>query len=123
MADHVSIEFDSPAGQAVAFSSPSTPARHCYGPLALVDAESERRRLLVNDTVLAFFWSPDGRSLGFFATGKLKRVDIQGSSPIVLADAADVDTTTTGGSWRWREGLHPRAPLLHRGSRRWHVGA
>ena len=36
------------------------------------------------------FWSPDGRSLGFFAQGKLKRVDIEGGPPQnicnVLAD-------------------------------------
>src|SRR5262245_11373767 len=34
------------------------------------------------------FWSPDGRSLGFFADGKLKRVDLTGGAPQVLADAA-----------------------------------
>ena len=45
------------------------------------------------------FWSPDGRSIGFFAAGKLKRVDANGASPIVLADAWDADTTMTGGSW------------------------
>ena len=50
------------------------------------------------------FWSPDGRSVGFFAAGKLKRVDLQGGSPIVLADAPDADTATTGGSWN-REGV------------------
>ncbi len=59
----------------------------------------EGRRLAGTDGGDFPFWSPDGRSLGFFATGKLKRLDIQGSTPIVLADAADVDTTTTGGSW------------------------
>jgi eukaryotic-like serine/threonine-protein kinase len=45
------------------------------------------------------FWSPDGKSIGFFAAGKLKRVDANGGSPIVLADASDADTTMTGGSW------------------------
>src|SRR5262249_57722653 len=33
------------------------------------------------------FWSPDGRSVGFFAGGKLKRIDIDGGSPKVLANA------------------------------------
>ncbi|MBW3670293.1 MAG: serine/threonine-protein kinase [Acidobacteria bacterium] len=33
------------------------------------------------------FWSPDGRHLGFFAQGKLKRVDLRGGAPQVLADA------------------------------------
>jgi len=59
----------------------------------------EGRRIAGTDGSDFPFWSPDGRSIGFFATGKLKRVDIEGSSPIVLADAADVDTTTSGGSW------------------------
>ena len=41
------------------------------------------------------FWSPDGRYLGFFAEGKLKKVDVRGGSPQVLADAP----TGRGGSW------------------------
>jgi serine/threonine protein kinase/Tol biopolymer transport system component len=41
------------------------------------------------------FWSPDGRALGFFADRKLRRVDIAGGSPLVLADAP----TDRGGSW------------------------
>ncbi len=41
------------------------------------------------------FWSPDGRSMGFFAGGKLKRVDIIGSPPLTLADAP----SGRGGAW------------------------
>ena len=33
------------------------------------------------------FWSPDGRSLGFFAEGKLKRIEIAGGSPQTICDA------------------------------------
>jgi hypothetical protein len=40
------------------------------------------------------FWSPDGRSLGFFAGGKLKRIDLAGGPPMVLADAV-----ARGGAW------------------------
>jgi serine/threonine protein kinase/Tol biopolymer transport system component len=40
------------------------------------------------------FWSPDSRSIGFFAEGKLKRVDI-GGSPQTLANA----TLGRGGAW------------------------
>jgi len=32
------------------------------------------------------FWSPDGRSLGFFASGKLKRVDLTGGAPVTICD-------------------------------------
>jgi len=41
------------------------------------------------------FWSPDGRYLGFFADGKLKRIDLRGGSPRVVADAP----SGRGGSW------------------------
>jgi eukaryotic-like serine/threonine-protein kinase len=41
------------------------------------------------------FWSPDDQYLGFFADGKLKKVDLRGGSPQVLADAP----TGRGGSW------------------------
>jgi eukaryotic-like serine/threonine-protein kinase len=47
------------------------------------------------------FWSPDGRSLGFFAQGKLKTVDVaSGRSPRVLADAP----FGRGGTWN-RDGI------------------
>jgi eukaryotic-like serine/threonine-protein kinase len=41
------------------------------------------------------FWSPDSRSIGFFAGGKLKRVDIGGGLPQTLADAGQA----RGGAW------------------------
>ena len=41
------------------------------------------------------FWSPDSRSLGFFADGKLKKVDVNTGSPIELADAP----TGRGAAW------------------------
>src|SRR5262245_26317802 len=33
------------------------------------------------------FWSPDGRNVGFFAQGKLKRIDVSGGAPVTLCDA------------------------------------
>jgi eukaryotic-like serine/threonine-protein kinase len=41
------------------------------------------------------FWSPDGKSLGFFADGKLKRIDVGGGRPLVVADAPN----GRGGTW------------------------
>ena len=32
------------------------------------------------------FWSPDGKSIGFFAAGKLQRVDLAGGSPLAICD-------------------------------------
>ena len=41
------------------------------------------------------FWSPDGRSLGFFARGKLMKVAIAGGVPVYICDAPD----GRGGAW------------------------
>ncbi|MBI3427487.1 MAG: serine/threonine-protein kinase [Acidobacteria bacterium] len=57
------------------------------------------------------FWSPDGQSLGFFAQGKLKRLALNGESPVTLADAP----SPRGGAWN-RDGVilfvpHPSAGI------------
>jgi serine/threonine protein kinase/Tol biopolymer transport system component len=41
------------------------------------------------------FWSPDGRSLGFFADGKLKKLNLAGGPVQTLCDAS----TGRGGTW------------------------
>ena len=41
------------------------------------------------------FWSPDNQSIAFFAEGKLKRTDINGTPPRTLSDAPD----NRGGTW------------------------
>jgi eukaryotic-like serine/threonine-protein kinase len=41
------------------------------------------------------FFSPDGKWLGFFAEGKLKKVSVSGGAPIVVADASN----PRGASW------------------------
>ncbi len=53
------------------------------------------------------FWSPDGASIGFFADGKLKRVDVTGGMPTPLADAPN----ERGGAWSER-GVIVFAPTL-----------
>lgn len=51
------------------------------------------------------FWSPDGKSIGFFADGKLKKVDVSGGQVQVLCDAPN----GRGGAWN-REGTILFAP-------------
>ena len=53
------------------------------------------------------FWSPDGRYIGFFADGKLKKVDVFGAPPQTLADAPN----GLGGAWN-RDGAILFAPAL-----------
>jgi len=52
------------------------------------------------------FWSPHSASVGFFADGKLKRIDVVGGAPQVLANAAAVGR---GGAWN-RDGTILFAP-------------
>jgi Tol biopolymer transport system component len=40
------------------------------------------------------FWSPDGRSIGFWANGQVKRADVAGGSVLTVAEAAN-----GGGTW------------------------
>jgi Tol biopolymer transport system component len=51
------------------------------------------------------FWEPDARAIGFFAGGKLKRVDPAGGTPQPLADAP----SARGGTWN-RDGVIVFAP-------------
>jgi eukaryotic-like serine/threonine-protein kinase len=58
------------------------------------------------------FWAPNSRSVGYFARGKLWRLDLTGSPPRVLADVTD----PRGGTWS-RENVivyspHPDAGLF-----------
>ena len=57
------------------------------------------------------FWSPDAKSVGFFADGKLKRIEVSGGPPVVLCDAAP---NGIGGTWS-RQGVilfaSPSAPI------------
>jgi len=51
------------------------------------------------------FWSPDSRSIAFFAEGKLKKIDLVGSPAVTVCEAAD----GRGGTWS-REGVILFAP-------------
>jgi len=53
------------------------------------------------------FWSPDSQSIGFFAEGSLKRLDVGSNSPKTLAPAQ----TGSGGTWNI-DGVILYAPTL-----------
>ncbi len=54
------------------------------------------RPLPGTDGASAPFWAPDGRQIGFFALGKLKKVSLEGTRPV---DLANVPVDVTSGSW------------------------
>ena len=59
-----------------------------------LDAESAHS-LAGTDAAAYPFWSPDGKSIAFFAGGKLKKADLSGGVPQLLADA----NSGRGGTW------------------------
>ena len=52
------------------------------------------------------FWSPDGQSLGFFADGQLKKIEVAGGSAVTLCEGV---TAAVGGTWS-RDGVIVFAP-------------
>jgi eukaryotic-like serine/threonine-protein kinase len=82
----------SPDGRQLAFVAGAQGRREIWvRPLASLEA----RPLPGTDGARFPFWSPDGRCLGFFANGKLMRVDLAGGAAQPLASAND----GRGGAW------------------------
>jgi eukaryotic-like serine/threonine-protein kinase len=84
----------SPDGRQLAFVAQSLSGRPSIWVRAL--EASEARALPGTEDAIYPFWSPDSRSLGFFAQGKLKVVDLAGAPPRTLADAG---LDSRGGTW------------------------
>ena len=57
--------------------------------------ESKPQLIANTDGVTEPFWSPDSRSVGYFAAGKMYRVEVTGGSPRAVTDAIN----GRGGSW------------------------
>jgi len=51
--------------------------------------------LTATDDAMYPFWSPDSRQIGFFATGKLKKINANGGPPQTICDAV----AARGGTW------------------------
>src|SRR6185369_9832384 len=45
------------------------------------------------------FFSPDGKWIGFFADGKLKKITVGGGDPVTICDACSGHDNSRGGSW------------------------
>ncbi|HQX82216.1 MAG TPA: protein kinase, partial [Vicinamibacterales bacterium] len=85
----------SPDGSTVAFV-----AFGAGGPSKIVlrslDDET-LREVPGTDGAISMFWSPDGRSLGFFVQGQLKRVELAGGAPVKVCDVPV--SVGLSGSW------------------------
>jgi Tol biopolymer transport system component len=83
----------SPDGTSLAFAATGADGRAALWvrPLNSLDAHA----LAGTEGAIFPFWSPDSRSLGFFADSKLKTIDLDGGSAQVIADAQ----LGRGGAW------------------------
>jgi serine/threonine protein kinase len=61
---------------------------------------TEAKPLSGTEGALFPFWSPDSRFIGFFAHGKLKKIDTTGGSPQTLCD---VSAEPRGGTWNQKD--------------------
>jgi len=98
----------SPDGLRIAFvaRSPDNKTALWVRSLATLTAQE----LAGTDDASSPFWSPDSRSLAFFAGGKLKKIDISAGPPIALCDAP----AARGGAWN-RDGVIIFAPTGNSG--------
>jgi Tol biopolymer transport system component/predicted Ser/Thr protein kinase len=93
----------SPDGLHLAFVAAGPDGKHLLWVRPL-DATAARS-LAGTEEARRPFWSPDGRSLGFFSKGKLRKIDIAGGPAVTLCDAPD----GRGGTWN-RDGVIVFAP-------------
>ena len=83
----------SPNGRRIAFVSIGTNGRYLLWVHSLDTLTAQA--LEGTEGASSPFWSPDSLFLGFFAAGKLKKIEASGGQPITLSDAPD----NRGGAW------------------------
>ena len=83
----------SPDGRSLAFAAQDSAGRTLLWVRRLETLEAQA----LNGTEEATFpfWSPDSRFIGFFAAGKVKRIEAAGGPPLTLCDAP----AGRGGTW------------------------
>jgi len=81
----------SPDGHYLVFSEPGTQGHLWVRPLNSMSAQPLAGTQGANYP----FWSPDSKSIGFFAGGQLKRIEIAGGPALALADMP----AGRGGTW------------------------
>ncbi|MEQ1761254.1 MAG: protein kinase [Vicinamibacterales bacterium] len=91
-ADPASVAL-SPDGHTVVFAAEFEGRQQLW--VRVLDAASARPLAGTEGSLQFPFWSPDSRSVGFFANGKLKRLDLERGIVESLADA----TNGRGGAW------------------------
>ncbi len=88
----------SPDGHRIAFAATSADGKSLLWIRSLDTLTAQA--LAGTEGAVRPFWSPDSRFLGFFADGKLKKIEVSGGPPITLCNASGGG----GGTWS-RDGV------------------
>ena len=80
----------SPTRDLLAITSPEIAAPHSFGPLRLIDAATGELETLTDDTVLAFFWSPDGQHLAYITPVRARGDGVASSKEMFYAQAPNI---------------------------------
>jgi Tol biopolymer transport system component/predicted Ser/Thr protein kinase len=88
----------SPDGHQIAFAATSADGKTLLWVRSLDTIAAQA--LAGTEGAVRPFWSPDSRFLGFFADGKLKKIEVSGGPPITLCDSSGGG----GGAWS-RDGV------------------
>jgi len=83
----------SPDGASIVFSATGVDGKSMLWLRAMNSLDA--RQLAETEGAYFPFWSPDSRSIGFFASGKLKAIDVNGGTPQEVCDAP----YGRGGAW------------------------
>jgi eukaryotic-like serine/threonine-protein kinase len=95
----------SPDGRKLVFSAINRDGKNMLWIRSLDAAAAQS--LADTDGAIYPFWSPDSRAIGFFAEGKLKRIDVAGGPTSTICDAVN----GRGGTWN-RDGIIVFAPSI-----------
>lgn len=98
----------SPDGRMIAFSAVDTGGKTNLWVRSMTT--SSARALAGTEGAQYPFWSPDSRTIAFFASGKLLKVDVGGGTPFTIAEAP----SSRGGTWN-SDGIIVFAPDQSKG--------
>lgn len=85
----------SPDGSRLAFAAPDAAGKRHIWVREMNAPDSQILTETASGDEGMPFWSPDGKDLGYFADGKLWRINLKSRLPIMICDAA----SGRGGSW------------------------
>ena len=122
------VPLPSPNGQDFAFLSPDAAGRQTLWVRPLNNPRA--RQLPGTEDARQPVWSPDGRSIAFYAKGKLKKISVSGGNPQNIASLGSLATYANALAWspngdligavnnreplfRIRESGGERVPLTH----------